>query len=120
MNRRILVAAALFALGLTAGVAAAADAAKAAPAAAAETQAPVFLTIVPEGGRVTPPPVDPKVAEQAAATESVMATVANLQRVGLFAVQFMALLLLAGLVGALIAGLITLIKSRQSPSSDLR
>ncbi len=121
-RRRTPLTAALLALGLGlglgAGMAVASDGDAEPPPTA--TPAPVFLTLVPEGGRVAPPPVDPRAAQQAAATESVMATVANLQRVGLFAIQFMALLLLAGLGGALLAGLISLIKSRRPAGSELR
>lgn len=123
---RHLATALVVACGCAAGPAVAAESAaatappatQAAPAATDKpAAAPVFLNIVPEGGHIPTPAQAAahkrQLQEEQATTESVLAAAAGLRRVGLFAVQFMAALLVAGIFGGCIAGLVMLIKSRR-------
>lgn len=72
-----------------------------------ENSGPVFTTILDEGKRVVPTPQEQyeaaQAAQQEAATESVRAAANNLKRIGLFAAEAVIALMIAGVIGALIA-----------------
>lgn len=82
-----------------------------------ENSGPVFTTILEEGKRVVPTPQEQYEAEQAkrqeAATESVRAAADNLKRIGLFAAEAVMALMIAGVIGALIALSYTWLRARR-------
>ncbi len=77
--------------------------------------APVMTHILSEGARVASPPAadGPSKAEQEqAALDSVNAAAANLRRIGIFGGESALALLIAGVIGGLIAVLIAVLRRR--------
>jgi hypothetical protein len=92
---------------------------------AAPAKAPVFLTIVPEGSSVRSVADEEarsrqEQVQQERTSEGLLATVQSLQRIGLFALQFILALLAAGLVGGLLAAVVLWLRSRLRPAEDPR
>lgn len=92
---------------------------------AAPAKGPVFLTIVPEGNSVRSVANEEartrhEQVQQERTSEGLLATVQSLQRIGLFALQFILALLAAGIVGGLLAALVMWLRSRLRPAEDPR